>query len=242
MSPDLAKIRFKMLTVENLALIAAIYIPGAFLLSKYWFAWPAQIALMTVLYCVFVRLLEHRAIGLECPHCRKHISTNSPWICGVCQKLNLKPSQFPFLHQCEHCHVEPKAYMCHHRICGKLIFLSKDELETNYARCIKGGAADQGSKEMREEEKETVEHNIVMAELTAKLNAAKQRQELDRKKTPKERLLSSFEDHQASSLGAEEIAREKRAEIMEKYKDDPELRERALFSINEWLKDQTHRI
>jgi hypothetical protein len=42
---------------------------------------------------------------------------------------------FPFVYQCEHCSIEPKAYKCHH--CEKIIFLSKDKLATLCATFIK---------------------------------------------------------------------------------------------------------
>lgn len=236
------RMQFRLRTAINIAVVVAVFIPLALVLALFPFAWIGDAILIVILYLVFAYVLEQRVIGIECPHCGKHIETNTPWICGFCQKTNDEGSEFPFVHRCKHCGAEPKAYQCHHRECRKLIFLSKDELETNYARCVNASIVEpQPSAEATDEEqwlreKKKMEHELMMTELSAKLDAAKRRAELDRKRSPRERLEKSFEDFHTGALGAREIAREKEKEIKVRYKDDPEMQKAALEAVEDWLR------
>lgn len=76
--------------------------------------------------------LESRLLVITCPYCRKDININTPWQCGFqgCQNLNV--DEFPFVHECEHCHYIPKAYVCHH--CGKTIFMTSDPQQMHAAK------------------------------------------------------------------------------------------------------------
>jgi DNA-binding transcriptional MerR regulator len=95
----------------------------------------ATVISMGIMLIIFYALLNNKPVGFDCPHCKQYIESNHPWICGFKQCRNDNADAYPFVHRCEHCGAEPKAYQCHH--CGKLIFLSKDELASNYARCTK---------------------------------------------------------------------------------------------------------
>jgi len=237
-----ARIRFRLRTLENLAIVAVAFSAIAVTVSNSPLAWIIDFAAMGILYFVFVYALERRAIEIECPHCAKHIVTNIPWICGFCQKLNENGDEFPFVHKCKACGAEPRAYKCHHRGCSKLIFLGRDELEANFARCVNAPAVEletpaitETEAEKRSREMKDIEHETMLCELNAKLNAAKERAEMAKKKTPKERLEKSFESHHSTTMGAREIARAKRKEMEEKYKDDPEMLKDALDAIDDWL-------
>ena len=87
-------------------------------------------ALATFLY------LESRVIVIfiECPSCRKPIDTTTRWECGFKQCWNENTGAFPFIHECEHCHFVPKAYLCHH--CLKPIFLTPDRQALHAAKCL----------------------------------------------------------------------------------------------------------
>src|ERR1035438_1197030 len=79
---------------------------------------------------------ENRTIGIKCPYKKKYIKTNTPWICGnkECEHQNNRADDFPFIYKCERCGTYPKAYQCHHDGCKKLIFFTKDEQRSGYAR------------------------------------------------------------------------------------------------------------
>ena len=98
-------------------------------------AWLATIISMGIMMFVFFAVFNKQAIGFNCDKCGAYIESNNPWICGFKQCRNDNADAYPFVHRCEHCGAEPKAYQCHH--CGKLIFLTEDELKSNYARCTR---------------------------------------------------------------------------------------------------------
>jgi hypothetical protein len=98
---------------------------------------PATLISMGVMLLVFYAFLNNWPIGFDCPHpgCGKYIESNHPWICGFKQCRNDNADDYPFVRECEHCHAKPKSYICHH--CEKPIFLSKDKLNKNHARCTR---------------------------------------------------------------------------------------------------------
>ena len=76
--------------------------------------------------------LESRLIVIECLNCEGDINTNTPWECGFKGCRNENVVNFPFVHECEHCHYPPKAYVCHH--CGALIYLTSDRQTAHAAK------------------------------------------------------------------------------------------------------------
>ena len=80
--------------------------------------------------------LESRLLVIECPSCGRDINTNTPWQCGFKGCRNENADEFPFIHECEHCHYPPKAYVCHHRECGQLIYLTSDRQQIHAAKCL----------------------------------------------------------------------------------------------------------
>jgi hypothetical protein len=132
-----------------------------------------------IAFCVYFFVLDKRTIGIKCPHCTKYILTNTPWICGVCQKKNLQTNEFPFIHRCEHkdCGQEPKAYKCHHDGCGELIFLTKDESSRNYAFCINPPtepAEEEVERSDFERKKRRKEYKLHLTRLNMEVELAKQ--------------------------------------------------------------------
>jgi hypothetical protein len=99
--------------------------------------WYGDIVAGGVLWYLVFHVWGKETVWLRCNHCKKLIETNIPWICGFKQCRNENVDEYPFVHKCERCGAEPKAYQCHHKDCHKLIFLTNDEFEQNYARCTK---------------------------------------------------------------------------------------------------------
>ena len=136
-NPLTARSRFRHRHLRNwskaIGIFAAVAIAFAVFLPP--FAWYADILAGIVLWYLLFHVWDKQAVWLRCTHdnCQKLIETNVTWICGFKQCRNEAIDEFPFVHRCQHCGAEPKAYQCHH--CGKLIFLTEDELDKNCARC-----------------------------------------------------------------------------------------------------------
>lgn len=243
-NPGTGRLRFKLRPLTNyaftlfaFALIAAvlsIVISGPLV-------WLADGVVISILFYFNFFVWEKRGIGIRCPGCGRFISTNTPWICGFCQKKNERVDEFPFVNRCEHCSAEPKAYQCHHRGCGKLVFLTADHLEDNFARCATAPAEDLSATEVtfQEREKRKLEHELILTELTAKLNAGKERLEFMKKRTPQEKKKESFQKFHGDSMAARELAKAEKAANAEKYRDDPEMLKAANEVVEEWLRSET---
>lgn len=230
------KIHFSLRTLLNWLGCAAVFTVWAILVSPFRFWWIADAIAIAILYYVYFNILEKRAIGLRCPGCLKYIATNTPWVCGFCKAENRKPDEFPFVHQCEHCSAQPKAYKCHHRNCGRIIFLTEDEQEQNYAYCLNTETQrpPEDTRAQRVESKEALAHELEMADLASKLDGFKQRADFSKKKSPKEEIEDSFEKHHARFMGTREFARKQRAANAEKFKDDPEMLKFANEALDDW--------
>ena len=181
-------------------------------------------------YCLFFYVLDKRAIRIVCPHCGRYIETNTPWICGnkECGYQNNHVDAFPFIYKCERCGYYPKAYKCHHGDCRKLIFFTEDRQETGYARCatepvltkvkkppVDRHAADVAKKVQNIQLKEL---EVKEGKLDVEIKGIKQTLEPEKPK--------SVEDIYRGRLQTEDDARRLRAEIDEKFKDDPDERMR----------------
>ncbi len=238
--PMNAKLWFRLRVPVNYLIALAIFVPLALLFSFMSIWWIADAILIGILYYVFFFVLSKRAIGMKCPHCLKHIATNTPWNCGFCPHKNYKVDEFPFVHQCEGCGAEPKAYKCHH--CDRLIYLTRDESDQNYASCLSARPvpvpAPPDKASLRREDKEALIHEIEMADLTMKLKSIKGLAELSREKTPMEEIEASFQKHHAKFMGAREFARRQQAINEATFKDDPVMLGFATDSLKAWLQSR----
>ena len=182
---------------------------------------------------------NNRPIRLRCNSCKRIILSNTPWVCGFCGKNNEDADNFPFVHRCQHCGAEPKAYRCHHVNCGKLIFLSEDHLEKNYARCMSGAAEapelDEATvaETQRQKEKREKEHTLEMTALDSQLKKLMAEIEGPKIKSPKEKAIKSFDDAYDGMMAVEEHLAKRKQEVEEKFKDHPSLRKRALKVIDD---------
>jgi len=257
---------FKVREALNWALTIILFVPTFFLLMITLGAGIAFILSTAAAFCLFFFVLDKRAIKILCNHCGNTIITNVPWMYGFCQKLNTNTDDFPFIHRCEHCGAEPRAYKCHH--CEKLIFLSEDQLTTSYARYVHATVVKnrptvnninphervkrklkdkleiaQLTNELAEitqrgPEKRDLEQQVLKARLTNELKAESQKGESLTKKTAKDKAEESFSRNHDARMAAIDIARREKAANAVKYKDDPYLLERADDSVDAWLKDQ----
>lgn len=177
---------------------------------------------------------------IRCPRCKRRVATNTPWVCGFCKVENLRADQFPFTQPCGKCGARPKAYKCHYRDCGHIIFLSDDEQEANYAYCLNTEVPPlkEDKRAVRADAKESIAHEIEMMELASKLNAAKQKADFMKPKSARDEIQESYEKHHAAYMGTREFARRQRAINAEKYKDDPEMLKYANDQLEAWEKSR----
>lgn len=243
-NPLTGRLRFKLRPLNNWLICCGVFAVVAYafaLLVSTPLVWLADLGAIVILFYVNFFILDKRGIKIRCPHCRKYLRTGTPWICGECQAKNQQIDEFPFVHRCEHCSAEPKAYRCHH--CDEPIFLTEDTRKQNCATSL-GRGGDLSEKPepesaRYEREKQDLEHQILMTELAAKLDANKQRLEFAKHKNPSEEIEDSFTKHFARHMGSREFARKQKAVNAEKYKDDPEGLKDADDTVDDWLRGRT---
>jgi hypothetical protein len=239
MNPLTGKLRFQLRTLTNCLLVLVIFLPLAFIAAFLPFVLLADAVIIALLFYLYFFILNKRAIWVRCSHCRKRVATNTPWICGFCKERNQQVDEYPFVYRCEHCSAEPKAYKCHHWGCGELIFFTEDQLEKNYAMCVNSPVEKVPVPETEaarfQREKQMLSHEIEMLDLEGKLEAVKQRRDLGKKKSPVEEMEESFSQHFTRALGAHEYARKQKTANAEKFKDDPEMLEKANQVVDDWL-------
>jgi hypothetical protein len=231
---------FQFRTLINCAIILAVFVPlvaiSAWMQGGYLFT----VGLIAILYFLFFHVLQKRTVGFVCPHCRKHLSASTPWVCGFCKATNRDIDDHPFLGRCAPCGAEPKAYRCHH--CSELIFLGNDPQTANFAYSLDNRPPaeplpDQSA--IQKNAREAMLHEIQMAELAFKLEDTKKQAELGKPKSPVEEIETSFSKFYARVMGSHEFAARQRAEIDVKYKEQPELKSRAHEAIDAWLRNRT---
>jgi hypothetical protein len=170
---------------------------------------------------------------LRCRNCRGIVLGNTPWVCGECGHRNLAVNQFPFVHECEQCHLPPKAYQCHH--CDQLMFLSEDEDKHRFAYRIADRQTPSTGEHARklkawQEKKEEKEAERSVAEIEAELAGFRRQIQANRKqgKTPAEVLQERLDE----TMKWEDAELEVLAAIERKYKGNRTaiLRRKAAFA------------
>lgn len=244
-TPKTSRSRFKLRTIHNFVALFAIFIVLVAVISMVSSMWSFPMLMgdaiaFGIVYYLFT-LWDKRPIGMECNHCGKYLASNTPWVCGYCKKPNTNANDYPFLGPCAHCGNEPKAYKCHHKDCGQLIFFSEDMDGSNYAYCLNSpneSAADPRTLKVieREESKQEKEHALLMAELDTKLKDAKAKLDGPKIKSPRELQQEKFDKFYRGVMGSEEIADEALAQVRIKFKDDPTALARREATIQAWLR------
>lgn len=241
MNPLTAKLRFKFRTFNNWLIVISIFAFAAAVFDN----WVIDALAIAALFYHYFFILDKRTIGMDCNHCGKHIASNTPWVCGFCKEPNRNAREHPFVDACGHCGNEPKAYKCHHTGCEKLIFLTQDKLETNYAHVLNASSEiseppkpDERAVKVKthQEMKQDKEHELEVARLDEQLKQIKERLDGPKIKTAFEQKKELFDKYYDGVMGMREYARKKRAEAAEAYKDDPESLKDANEAIDEFLK------
>lgn len=200
------------------ASVASLLLPGSWVLLV---DVIAGLVLLYMHFFVWARLV----ITIRCPHCQKLLRTNTPWVCGLHQCKNEQPDEFPFVHKCQHCGTEPKAYKCHHQSCRKIIFLTDDESSMDFAFRLSqsGPKPDKRSRKLKGvvETIEDKRHEIAIAELDAKLNEIYNRIAGPRFKSPLQQKTAAFDRYLEGAVGLRAHAQKRLAEIPEEIRNDP---------------------
>ena len=130
-SPLEAKRLFKFRPYRHLAYGVAVFTPIS--AGLMFFINPLLAVVIALIPAVCLcYYLETRLVVIECLTCGKDINTNTPWQCGFKGCRNENVDKFPFIHECEHCHYVPKAYVCHHG--DHFIFLTTDRQKDHAAK------------------------------------------------------------------------------------------------------------
>jgi DNA-directed RNA polymerase subunit RPC12/RpoP len=232
----------------NWGISIVVFVSLFFVLIQFVGGLPAFLIALAPVFLLFFYGLDKRAIGIKCPHCGQYIETNTPWICGNkdAPHRNDQVDNFPFINHCQHCGFTPKAYQCHH--CFKLIFLSEDKQVTAYAKCADIPAMspkpepvkkDPAAEEITKLDKgiQITERMVKKAELDVKLKEFKDVLEPQKPRTQKEAIEESFANFEDRNMTGAEIVRRKKAEVAEKYKDNPPELERQNRLIDQWARD-----
>ena len=234
-----ARARFKMRGGVNGVVTIVFFIPVYFVLMLIFGTIIAFAVSTAAALALFFFVLDKRAVKILCDHCQKTIMTNTPWVCGFCKAANNNVDDFPFIHRCQHCSAEPKAYKCHH--CGELIYFSADQLKANHAFCL-GTEVNLAppppppdESVLQKREVEILQHQVIVARLTAELNKVKNQAELSKRKSPEQKIEESLTEHLASDMAGFRAARTIKMALAEELKDDPDLLEKANASVDEWL-------
>lgn len=98
-----------------------------------------------------------KSFGFKCPECGKHLTDQTPWVCGFCDGENINPAEHSFLQECKHCETPPQAFQCYH--CGKPVFFdaSRDSRHCAYKIPLpQPGETQEQAKARRKNEREAL--------------------------------------------------------------------------------------
>jgi hypothetical protein len=244
MNPQSAKLRFKFRTLNNWLIVVGIFV----LVAAVFDSFIADTVAIAVLCYLYFFILDKRPIRFRCNNiCKKIILSNTPWVCRACGSTNMDANTYSFLNRCknEECGVEPKAYRCHHKGCGGMIFFTEDEDDTNYASALNSPAEApepderDTKRQAHEESKEDMEAEIEMAELKEKLRKIREeaKKAKAKKKTKFQEAEEKFREFFNGHMSVEDIADELRAEAARKYKDNPDRLQKAYEVIDAFVRE-----
>ncbi len=244
--PLMARQWFQLRGVVNWAITIAVFVTLVFLLQNICPAFIGDCIAVVIVFILFFYVLDKRAIGIKCPNCEKHVESNTPWICGVCGAVNLHTDNYPFIGRCEKCHAKPKAYQCHHRGCGNLIFFTKDRQEINFAKCVNMPGEFDPKLVKKYEEAEKIEKLDTDIQLTRRML---KKAELDvvlkglnESLAPPPKQKTAFEDleeYYKSMVGNEDAAKKWHAAIDAEFPTDPVEREKRHEVVNQWMRNKS---
>ena len=210
--------------------------------------WLAAAISVAAACCLFFLILGRRSIGIECPNCGRIVESNTPWVCGFKQCHNENTHTFPFINECEHCHYIPKAYECHH--CGKLIYLSKDKQNFQFAKIlispkftevkrppeIKDVSGDKSARQR--EEKQDLRHKLEVTKIESDIILEKNRAIKLEEVSICAQLREELERLYNQKMGKEDAAEWKKAEIRKKYAGNDFEIDRRCAMVDQIMLDQ----
>jgi len=182
-----------------------------------------------------------------CRECQHQLPDDIGWICKACKNSNKRNEYglYTFLHKCQNCGEVPLEYTCQH--CGTVIDFqtSRDEQSST----IRGAAVPQSLQthinEQRQNELDTLRHQISVAALEAELAQKLTNRKLQREileppiqaapKTAKVKLQQVLDAAAANDLAAQEVAAEFLQDAETKWKSNPELLERHRAVVRRFL-------
>jgi hypothetical protein len=247
-NPLTARFRYRH---RNLIHFGVGFVALIFLLVFFCCAWPELsvylILIAVVAWIIYVRVMRDRLIWVQCDSCKRDIATNTPWVCAICTNVHTNATLFPFVGVCSSCGDEPKAYQCHHEDCGELIYLSRDNVNIGYATSLNMHIHQKQTSVKTEEDEEEItkldkdieitKRKVKKAELDLTLKGFKDVLEPQKPRTRKEAIEESFANFEDRNMTGAEVVRRKKAEVAEKYKDNPAELERQNRLIDQWARD-----
>jgi len=188
-------------------------------------------------------------LRLFCEHCDKYVPSNLEWRCGYCDHENKRTRIYSFLNKCSKCKRVPKSYACPH--CGVAVFLSEEKDESHPARFLCGPiedtplSPDEAAELLRKQKrqaytdhKEGLQQEIDIVDLEKRLAVLKDSPAFKAEKSAREKLLERFTAHDEHTMGVRMLEREMKAEYEKEFKDEPEMLEMKLESLDAFVQGE----
>jgi hypothetical protein len=184
-----------------------------------------------------------QAERMFCGECKKYIPDTIKWECGYCDTVHEGSNGYSFLHACAHCGKRPAAFSCPH--CKTIWCLEKSGSADLPARLFNVGnplltlTNDEESRQRElKKKKEVAQWKIEEAKLLLELKDLEEKIAAKKPKSKMEALEMEFDRDAALFLGVREIARKRKKDYEELYRDDPEMLEDALLLLEKWQADR----
>ena len=181
--------------------------------------------------------LFFKPLRLFCTSCGKYVPSDMPWRCGYCDFEHPKVKLFSFLHKCRRCKRAAKSFVCPH--CEKIICLDKDQNGTHPARNIGKPLISPTERELRdrkkelqEEEKSDLIHEVEVTDLRRKIARIKQASD---NQISIEGIKSRLSEREAYSLGVHMAADEKLEEYKVRFANNPLMLRRGQALVEEFV-------
>jgi hypothetical protein len=229
-----------------MALGAVIFIPTCLVLMFFINAWfAAVLALLPALWFYYV--WECRVIVITCPSCGKDINTNTPWECGFKGCRNEDVDNFPFIHECKVCQYIPKAYVCHHHDCQRLIYLTSDRQQIHAAKRLEPGPPPKdviGEKiATQKEEVRDLEHLLQKTKIVKDIEIIKSKPVVPPPlRTEVQYMLERVRRGVENMESLNDQERELLEEMREKHRNNPEALAQAELDLKEVIFKERERM
>jgi hypothetical protein len=209
-------------------------------------------------YYIYVRF-NRQPMRVRCESCLGSVECKTPWVCGHCGHENWNINRYPFINECENCHIPPKSYICHH--CEnddkgeQHIYFSEDKDKSNPARRIRQQGLEvkrraqtdleaerafeekkRGLKEENDQKKQTVESaqlDLVTEQIKAQIKLAKEAGTMP-VETAANIYYEAWKKFKGSSDALDEAFNTIDRELTEKYKGNDTLLAKEKLKLKAW--------